>query len=35
MLAIVTVSVFECDGTSEGLRKLWARRSRQQTGFEA
>ena len=29
------VSGFECDGTSEGLRgDLWARRSRQHSGFE-
>lgn len=35
MLAIVTVSVFEHDGASEGLGKLWARRGRRHTGFEA
>lgn len=29
------MSGFECDGTSEGLRGgLWARRSRQHSGFE-
>ena len=34
MLATVTPSAFECDGTSEGLGNLWARRSRQHYGFE-